>query len=216
MRKEAAIRIIIGCAKDYQTYLENQNLLFLFGSKEKFDFFESVFLPRHFLHLTGVKIAEDKIFGSSDFYKKALNNELSLEDFSIASDGTTQMKLSILPQLMKLHHSAKMVGDYNFTKSILHTQKLVGNVTATLGFVREGEYYIPNTALKEDMRNISSSTKRILCILSKKTKDEHYNKIRYNAKGIEFESFNFTNNLREKIDKSLFEVDPKELDALFK
>lgn len=65
------------------------------------------------------------------------------------------MKLSVLPQLMKIYRSAKMVGDYSFTKSVLYTEKLVGNITASLGFVRDDKYYIPNTALKEDIRDIT-------------------------------------------------------------
>jgi len=34
-----------------------------------------------------------------------------------------------------------MVGDYVFTKSILFIEKIVGTVTACVGFMRDGNYY---------------------------------------------------------------------------
>jgi len=185
MKKDAAINVITTCAKEYNTYLENNNLLFLFGSQQKPDFFEAVFLPRHFLHLTGVEIAENSASGSSDFYEKALKGQLSPSDFSLATNGTTEMKLQILPQLMKIHRSAKMVGDYNFTKSILYTEKLVGNITASLGFVRDGEYYVPNTALREDMRDIAVRPQsQMLAILRKSVEQSQYDELCYTAKGL--------------------------------
>ena len=180
--------------------MENKNLLFLFGSQQKTDFFESVFLPRHFLHLTGVEISEGKFFGSSDFYNKSLKSQLSLNDFSLASNGTTEMKLSILPQLMKIYRSAKMVGDYSFTKSVLYTEKLVGNVTASLGFVRDDKYYIPNTALKEDIRDITIKPQsRILAILRKSVEQSHYEEICYTAKGLVLQDISLPQILSDKV-----------------
>ena len=200
MKKEEAIKIMTKCAKDYHTYLENKNLLFLFGSKENPYFFEAVFLPRHFLHLTGAQISKNRISGSSEFYKKALKNQLSPNDFSLTSNGTTEMKLSVLPQLMKIYRSAKMVGDYNFTKSVLYTEKLVGNITASLGFVRDNRYYIPNTALKEDIRDITTKPQsRILAILKKSKNESYYEEICYKAKGILLQDISIPQTLSNKI-----------------
>ena len=56
---------------------------------------------------------------------------------------------------MKIYHFAKMVEEYNFIKSLLYTEKLARNITACLGFIRDGEYYIPNTVLKGDIRDIT-------------------------------------------------------------
>ena len=200
MKKEVAIKAITQCAKDYHTYLENQNLLFLFGSQQKPDFFEAVFLPRHFIHLTGVEISNRKFSGSSDFYNKALKNQLSPKDFSLATNGTTEMKLSVLPQLMKIYRSAKMVGDYSFTKSVLYTEKLVGNITASLGFVREDKYYIPNTALKEDIRDITTKPQsRMLAIFRKPVEQSHYEEICYTAKGLVLQDISLPQTLHDKI-----------------
>lgn len=100
MKKEAAIKIITSCAKIYKENLENKNLLFIFGDLQTPEYFEALFLPRNFLHLTGVKLIESRIFSSKDFYNRCLNGKLSPNDFSMAQDGTTEMKLYVLPKIM--------------------------------------------------------------------------------------------------------------------
>lgn len=187
MKKEDAIKIITKCVSDYQSYLSNKNILFVYGTLQNPNYLEATFLPRHFLHLTGVEINKNRIFSSTDFYKRALNNRLSPHDFSFPKNGTAELKLMILPSLMKIHCSAKMIGDYNFVKPILYTEKLVGNITACLGFVKDAdiEYYIPNTVLQEDIRDITQKPQqRILAVLRKNIKQENYEEICYLAKGI--------------------------------
>ena len=97
MRKEEAAKIIIGCAKMYHENLENNNLLFIFGLPQMPEYFEAVFLPRHFLHLTGALIPATHFISSTDFYDRCLKSRLSLSDFCIPKDGTMDMKLSVLP-----------------------------------------------------------------------------------------------------------------------
>ena len=107
---------------------------------------------------------------------------LSPADFDMPQDGITETKLSILPQLMQLHRCAKMIGDYDNTRPLLYTEKLAGNISACLGFTREKDYYIPNTALREDIRNISvSPTKQVLAIFKKDAKQELYTTLCYTA-----------------------------------
>ena len=188
MKKDAAIKIITDCAKQYHANLEGRNLLFVFGSSQKPSTLETVFLPRNFLHLTGVEVDENSFTGSSDFYEKCLKGQLSPSDFSLANNGTTEMKLSILPQLMNIHRFAKMVGDYSFTKSMLYTEKLAGNITACLGFVRDDTYYIPNTAIKEDIREVTRRPQqRVLLIYKKLIHEAQYSELCYVAKGIDVE-----------------------------
>ena len=103
------------------------------------------------------------------------------------------MKLSVLPQVMNIHKVAKMVGDYDFTKSILFTEKIVGTVTACIGFVRDGNYYYPNTTLREDIRTvILSPQKRIIAIFSKQKNEQKYKDCTYTAKDIIFDSIKIT------------------------
>ncbi|MEG0020798.1 MAG: PBECR4 domain-containing protein, partial [Oscillospiraceae bacterium] len=177
MKKEAAIKIITDCAKIYDTNLANKNILFLFKSSgNKIEYFEAVFLPQHFLHLTGVQPAPKKT-STINFYKKCLTGKLSPHDFSFAPNGTTDMKLQVLQSLMKIDKTAKMVGEFNFSKSMLHTEKLAGSIVACLGFAKNNKtrYYFPNTALKEDIRDLTvKPQQRIIAILKKGVKDTHY------------------------------------------
>ncbi len=151
MKKSAALKIIFDCAEIYHNQLENNNLLFVFGTVKSTQYLEAVFLARNFLHLTGVVYHKRSL----EFYNAALDKRLGISDFSLIPNGTSEMKLLVLPKLMEVYHSAKMIGDYNSTKFVLYTEKLAGNITACLGFIRKGRYYIPNTALKEDIRDVT-------------------------------------------------------------
>jgi len=200
MKKEAAIKIITSCAKSYKNNLENKNLLLIFGDLQTPEYFEASFLPRNFLHLTGIKLVEGRIVSSKDFYDRCLNGKLSPDDFYMAQNGTTDMKLSVLPQLMNLHLCAKMVGDYDNTKSLLYTEKIAGNIFACVGFIHENGYYIPNTALREDIRDITiSPQKRVLAIFRKDIKQKLYETICYTAKKVNILQLNLSESLRQKI-----------------
>jgi hypothetical protein len=204
MDKKEAIRIITSCATTYHQELENKNLLFLFGHQDHIESFEAAFLPKNFLHLTGIKPNSTDFADSSDFYEKCLKGQLSQKEFSFASNGTTALKLRILPELMKIHKTAKMVGEYNFSKSLLITEKMAGNITACEGFVRDDKYYIPNTALKEDIRDlIQKPYKRVLAIFRKENDKPMYSELCYTAKGIELHSLSLPDCIRHKISPAL-------------
>ena len=101
---------------------------------------------------------------------------------------------------MDISRSAKMVGDFDFSKSVLYTEKLVGNVSAALGFVCEDHYYIPNTALKEDIRDITAKPqKRMLAILRKPVNQPCYQEICYMAKGLTLQDISLPADLKNKV-----------------
>lgn len=203
MNKSDAIHIITKCAKVYHNELENRNLLFLFGKTTVPESFETIFTARNYLHLTGVATN----IHSVDFYKKCLNGRIDSEDFAFASDGTTALKLQVLPQLMRVYQTAKMIGNYDLSRITLHTEKLAGNVSACMGFIRNPEcsnYYIPNTALKEDIRNISiHPAMRVIAILRKMRKELTYSEFCYTAKGVEIQSLCQYTPIRQKLSYSL-------------
>ena len=206
MKKEEAIRIMADCAKQYHENLENKNLLFIFGSLQSPECFEATFLPRHFLHLTGVEPVEDRVRSSTDFYDRCLKGRLRPSDFSITKNGTAEMKLTVLSQLMRVYKTAKMIGDYDFTKSVLYTEKLAGNVSACMGFIRDDKYYIPNTALREDIRDVTHRPqKRILAIYRKQVREPSYTELCYTAKGISISDVTMPEGIVNKI-----AVPPKE------
>lgn len=202
MKKEVALKIIIDCALKYKQNLENQNYLFVFSNPDKIiNYFEAVFLPRNFKHLTGIKNIRKRITSSVEFYELCTKKELKLDDFELSNDGTTILKLAVLPLLMDIHKNAKMIGDYDHFKVNLRTKKLAGSLTACLGFVCENEYYIPNTVLNQDIRDIAvKPLNRIIAIYSKTTHDPLYTRLRYLGKGITPETLKIPGNILEKID----------------
>ena len=187
MQKKEAIDIIVKCAELYHTNLENRNLLFVFGNEHRVEKLETIFLKRNYLHLTGIIPEKSKITSANDFYKICIEHELKEDYFSLAYN-VTEMKLSILIQMMNIHKSAKMIGNYNFNKPQLYTEMLAGNVFGCMGFVKEGHLYIPNTVIKEDIRDITEKPqKRMMAIFSKKISEKWYNKITYLAKDVDLD-----------------------------
>ena len=69
------------------------------------------------------------------FYSFALRVRLREQDIGFATDGTAEMKLDVLDSLMKIHLTAKMLGDYNNSQSLLITDKLAGRVTSNAVFM---------------------------------------------------------------------------------
>ena len=195
--KKLATRVIVSCAREYHNNLENRNLLIVFGSPSKPDFFETIFLPSNFLHLTGVRPVSDKIPSSNVFYQKAMNGILNSNDFIMAANGTTERKLSVLPWLTKVHFIAKMVGDYNSVQSMQYTEKLVGNTAGFLGFIFRNGFYIPNTALEEDIRNFSLyQPKKVLAIFRKPVDIGQYQELYYIAKGMDVNTIALPGNIK--------------------
>ena len=93
-----AAGISIRCAADYQKNLENKNYIFIFQNREtnQIDFFEAVFLPRHFIHLTGLHYTEnyraelqlkEKELGARNFYDECLNKTIKLHSYHAIFNG---------------------------------------------------------------------------------------------------------------------------------
>jgi len=100
--KKEAVKIVIAMAKEYNKLLEGVNYLFVYRNRldNCVEYFETVFLPRNFQHLTGLEYVntEGKVQNSSiDFYNKCLKNILTEDEIRFKTDGTTPLKLQALP-----------------------------------------------------------------------------------------------------------------------
>jgi len=199
MKKTEAHKIILECAGQYKINLANRSLLFVFNNAGVIQSFEVVCMPRNYLHLTGVVLTNN--YRSIDFYEMCIDKRLSPLAYEFSKDGTTQMKLSVLSQVMNIHKTAKMVGDYTHTKSMLVTEKLAGTVTACLGFIRERgkrNSYVPNTVLREDIRNVvDKPPKKVLAIFRKHKNERIYRECTYLAKDVSLETI-LTDALKSK------------------
>lgn len=198
LTKKEMIRIVVEIAQKYEKTLKNKNLLFVYLNRSdlKIRYIEARFLSRNFLHLTGLKFSGKY---SNYFYKLCLNNQLKSKDIQIKNEITTQMKLQILKNLVSLNKKAKILGNYNVSRPKLNTELMIGNIEWCLGFIKEERYYVPNTLCKEDIRNVVINPNRIICILSKKIKEDFYSTIDYLVKDIEIKDIINLYDLKDKI-----------------
>lgn len=216
--KKDAIRIVVQCAEKYRDNLANRSLLFICQDKHKnTSAIEFSFDASNFLHLTGLKLKNRKRSNTNkfeidntqldsnresltgeeisalDFYDKCLNHKLSENDFNFADDGTTEMKLDVLPGLLCKNLTAKMIGDFQSDKPKLQTEKLAGGVTACMGFRKNTQKtrYIPDTVLKDNIKKHTSGQVRVIACYRKTKDDFQYSEITYVAKKIEWDKITF-------------------------
>ncbi len=190
--KEQAIKIITESAEKYRNELLNQTLLFVCTDKHNHIVcYEFSFYNWNFKHLTGIKTKTqdnaDEHLSAVDFYNKCLSHRLSPSDFEFSEDGTTHMKLDILPSVLCKNLTAKMIGTYNSTKPYLYTDKIAGNVKACIGFVVDAiqDCYVPNTLLKEDIRHTVYDYVKVIAAFRKSVSEQEYKELTYRAKKIE-------------------------------
>lgn len=196
MDKKEAIKIISDCAKIYNKKLKNKNLLFVFGNPKKPMCIETSFYSHNFLHLTGVECQ----IKSTDFFKRTLKGQLNISQFEL--NNTSELKLRILHNLMNIERTARIVGDFSDNKVFLTTDKLVGNIKCCLGFVKDknlNNYFVPNTALNTDIRDISKKQARLLLVMKKNTNDKFYSEITHLAKEISFDDISLDISILQKI-----------------
>ncbi|MCR5089280.1 MAG: hypothetical protein K6C08_07215 [Oscillospiraceae bacterium] len=205
--KREAVRIITSAAKDYQDILSGMNYLFIYRerSDNSVRFFETLFLPRNFQHLTGLELLDgDGMIDKKPllFYERCLNRKLSEDDIAFRSDGTTRFKLEALPRIVNFISSSKMTGLYNDFRPLLAIDRLAGTTNFCLGFTQDGKYYAPSSCLLEDIRNLANKPSQVLAVMSKKSDEPIYKDIRYIAKKLPFDKLKIPDDLDGIIDRS--------------
>ena len=194
MKKETALKILFDCAKDYKENLAEKNLLFICtNSAQKTFSLETVFSTGNYLHMTGVKFKTGLALNANDFFSLCVDKRLRLADFELSEDGTTELKLKVLPSLMKRNISASMAGDYSGVRPWLFTEKLAGGVCGGIGFVfdEKRNLYVPNTVLNEDIRKLTKEKVRIIATYRKEVKDKTYSECVYRAKKIAWDKITY-------------------------
>lgn len=96
---------------------------------------------------------------------------------------------------------ASMIENFTGHSLLLQTNKLIGNVNACMGFIKnEQNVYVPNTALKKDIRDIADDRKKIIDILKNQDINEKIdiNKIYSDDKFIDKEICQFMINKENK------------------
>ena len=198
--KKEAIAVVVKCAEKYRNELEGKSLLFICANKHKQTFaIELSFFKNNYMHLTGLKpgkqLDRNDTTGlfANDFYKKCLEHRLSPSDFDFSDDGTTHMKLDVLPTIICKNLHANFIGDYNSAKPRLYTEKIVGNIHGCMGFIFDPHIlkYVPNTLIQEDARNLISNLVQVIAVYRKGFHDEKYKELTYKAKKADWSSIVF-------------------------
>lgn len=188
-------------AQIYDKNLKGKNIMFIFENivSKEIDYIETEFLANNYKHLTGVEYKEE--ITPTKFYKLCINSKLSYRNITQKNNGTTKLKLDVLPQLLNITKKAKLIANYSGSKVNLYTEKLIGNVRCCIGFIKKDKYYLPNTILKQDIREISQleSDCKIVAILEKTSKQKEYNKITYINKNINLKQIINKLKIGEKI-----------------
>jgi len=195
--KSEALKIVVSCAEKYHAELEGKSLLFI--TMDKYKRTESIEFSFHgynYLHLTGLKLnrsSGDPSLTADAFYDRCLSHKLSPSDFQFSSDGSTALKLDVLQYVINKNLAANMIGELGSQKPLLYTEKLAGSVRACVGFVYDADIsqYIPNTVLKEDIRDISKNTRRVIAVFRKRTGDKEYAEITYLARKVDWSAIRF-------------------------
>lgn len=200
--KKETLHIITATAKVYAKMLEGLNYLFIYRNRSdnKIEYFETVFLPRNYQHLTGVDFLDKEgnlQRNSVFFYQKCLDNMLTEAEIRFKEDGRTPLKLEALPKLVQFLRFSKMTVVYNGMRPKLTVDRIVGTVTYCLGFIKDGNYYVPSSCLLEDVRRMGDNPSQILAIFSKKAVREEriYKEIRFVAKGVPLDKLTLTDDL---------------------
>lgn len=203
MTKKEAISIISKCAALYDANLCNKQLAFVYrDGNNRSGFVEITFRSNNFMHFTGID--SKKHTKANAFYRDALEKRLKESDIYFKDNHTTELKLQILQSIMNIPFSARMIGDYIGIHLELYTEKVAGTTTACLGLILRGNEYIPNTILKEDIRNITPKPPgKIFAIFRKPIRQDIYTELTFRSGNIYITKKCLPLDLLKKVDMSL-------------
>ena len=206
-KQQDVLNIISMCHKKYEKNLNNKKIIFISEEKNKNLFMlEVIFRSSNFLHLTGVAVIKRKTgekANSYEVYSMLKDQRFNLKEYCIKrKDNTTDLKLQVLPQLMRIDKIANMIGEFSGSNIYLQTGKIAGNINACMGFIKDTKVnvYIPNTALREDIRKITDSRSKIIAILKKDIANKLYKNITYLKKNYEIEDMLKNKDINKVID----------------
>lgn len=202
---EEARKIVMDCAKQYEKNLLNKNFIIIYRDKlsNQIKDLEVFFGKENYQHLTGIELIDEdgniREHVSKLFFEKCIKNTLSKKEFQMKKDGTTNLKLQALPTIMEIHKVTKIAGDFDYSRPFLVADKVVGNINFCLGLKCINKFFVPVSALMENIKSITTNQSQVLAILSKETADLIYSNIRHVAKGLNLNNLVIPENIKSKI-----------------
>jgi len=204
--KEEARRRVLNCAKLYRQKLLNKKIIIIYRERKDnvIRYIEVTFHERNYQHLTGIELIDDKgnvlYHQALNFYRKCIENKLSIDEIKFKDDGTSHLKLQALPVLLDVTKITKITGDYNNVRPYLFVDKVMGGVNFCLGLTKEQEEYVPSSALLEDIKKLTDAPSQVLAILEKDINCTVYETIKHVAKGLNLNHIQLPDEIRSKIE----------------
>ena len=207
-----AIKVILNCAKQYEEYLLNRKFLFIYRGKQgEYGHIEVLFRPKHFMHLTGSGQVEDKT--AIHFFSKCIDNTLTAKD--IIKTDMMDLKLAVLPGLMKIHKNARMTGSFKGgSLQQLYTERIAGNSRGCMGFVFDKNecFLVPNTVLNGNTREMIIDNNQIMAVYKAAINSAKYDTFCYIAKNSDLSkkdplSLVWPEEIKNKIDSDSLTID---------
>lgn len=204
--KEEARRKVLNCAKQYQNKLLNKKLIIIYRERKdnQIHYIEVAFYDRNYQHLTGLELIDDEgnilKHQAKNFYRKCIENKLSIKEFQFKADGTTHLKLAALDSLTDVSKITKITGDYNGIRPYLYVDKIMGGVNFCLGLSKEDDAYVPSSALLEDIKKLTDAPSQVLAILEKGVDDNNiYSTVKHVAKGLNLNNITLPDEIKQMI-----------------
>lgn len=187
-RKERDMNVLKECAILYKLNLMNKNLLVVSSYNKQISVASIEFNKNNYKHLTGVVTP----LSANKFMDALLGDRLSFDDWDYKKDGTSQLKIRALPQMVEFYKSARMIGTYSGNRIYLKSDICFGGVYCYLGLIVDKnnknlteDIYVPNSLINGNIKGDTSNQERILAIFRKNKKDTKYKEMTYLAKDVE-------------------------------
>ena len=167
----------------------NKNLLVVSAYKEQISLTSIEFNKNNYKHLTGVETT----LSANKFMDALLGDRLSFDDWDYKNDGTSQLKIRALPQMVEFHKNARMIGTYSGNRVYLKSDMCFGGLYCYLGLVADKnnknfieDIYVPNSLINGDIKKDTKNQERIIAMFRKDKTDAQYKELTYLAKDIDF------------------------------
>jgi hypothetical protein len=178
MSKSNARKIVVKCAKLYKDNLCNKKMLFVYEINSKIKYVNVSCYPSNYKHLTGI----DTVCSARDFFELCCNQKISEDTLVLKRNGTTELKLKVLEQIMDIAHQVRFIGDYLNSNIYLELDKIVGNISCGLGIENnEGNSYYPKSVLNGDIRKQIVNMHPIIAVFEKLLWEPNYKIVKMNG-----------------------------------
>ena len=170
---------IYQAASFYKKNLVDKDISFIFLTNGKIDEITCYFAKENFAHLVGLKSKpKPKGISATEIYQQCLDCHLEQNRCLLTHrKGVVQSKLDIINDLMKIDSNCQLIAQLDETLGIrVKSDSLINTSSmSVMSFSCNGDVYIPNSALKRDIREISLDETRssILCSIIKDKKNNY-------------------------------------------